>query len=346
MSHKAGETRGPRSCDRETARYPGRMAEPRAVRAADHGSHAGHSHATLNPNADKGPLTVALGLIVCFMAAEVVVGILAHSLALLSDAAHMLTDAGALLLSLIVIRLVQKPATRNLTYGFKRAEIFSAQANGVTLLVLALLIIYEGVHRLISPPKPVGLAILIVALAGIVVNLTATWALSKANRESMNIEGSFKHILTDLAAFIFTAIAAGVILATGFRRADGIAALAVAAIMLWAAYGLLRDSGRVFLEAAPEGMSVEEVGRALADHPHVASLHDLHVWEIGSGFPSLSAHLLVHQGDDCHAIRRELEKMLEERFHIQHTTLQVDHEAASDKLTIAASGALSRDAAR
>jgi cobalt-zinc-cadmium efflux system protein len=297
------------------------------VSAADHDSHAGHSHATLNPNADKRPLSVALGLIVAFMAVEVVVGILAHSLALLSDAAHMLTDAGALLLSLIVIRLVQKPAKGNLTYGLKRAEILSAQANGITLLVLALLIIYEGVHRLVSPPKPVGLAILIVALLGIVVNLAATWALSKANRESMNIEGSFQHILTDLAAFIFTAIAAGVILATGFRRADGIAALIVAGIMLWAAYGLLRDSGRVFLEGAPEGLSVDEVGRALAEHPHVASLHDLHVWEIASDFPSLSAHLLVHRGDDCHAIRRELEEMLRQRFDIEHTTLQVDHES-------------------
>jgi cobalt-zinc-cadmium efflux system protein len=301
----------------------------------DHpGGRAGHSHAALNPNADKRPLSIALALIVSFMAAEVVVGILAHSLALLSDAAHMLTDAGALFMSLIVIRLVQKPAEGNMTFGFKRVEIFSAQANGFTLLVLALLIVYEGIHRLVSPPKPEGLAILIVALVGIVVNLAATWALSKANRESMNIEGSFRHILTDLAAFIFTAIAAGVILATGFRRADGIAALVVAGIMLWAAYGLLRNSGRVFLEAAPEGISVKEVGRALAEHPHVASLHDLHVWEIGSDFPAMSAHVLVHQGDDCHAIRRELEAMLGEQFHIEHTTLQVDHSGEGQLLTL------------
>ena len=311
--------------------------------AAKDDPHGGHDHSSLNPDADKRPLTVALALIVAFMCAEVVVGIVAHSLALLSDAAHMLTDAGALLLSLIVIRLVQKPAKGNMTFGFKRAEILSAQANGVTLLVLALLIVYEGIRRLISPPQAVGLAILIVALIGIVVNLLATWALSKANRESMNIKGSFQHILTDLAAFIFTAIAAGVILATGFRRADGIAALIVAAIMLWAAYGLLRDSGRIFLEAAPEGMSVEEVGRALANHPHVASVHDLHVWEIGSDFPSLSAHVIVHEHDDCHAIRRELEQMLEERFEIDHTTLQVDHQQDAALLQISASSPASRD---
>lgn len=299
----------------------------------DHDSHAGHSHA-LNPDADRRPLSIALALIVAFMVGEVVVGVLAHSLALLSDAAHMVTDAGALVLSLVVIGLTKKPAAGNMTFGLKRTEALSAQANGVTLLVLTGLIVYEGVHRLVSPPKPQGLAILVVALVGIVVNLLATWQLSKANRESMNIRGSFQHLLTDLAAFIFTAIAAIVILTTGFRRADGIAALIVAAIMLYAAYGLLRDSGRVFLEAAPEGLKVDEIGNALASHRHVASVHDLHVWEIGSGFPSLSAHILVHPGDDCHAIRRELERMLNERFGIEHTTLQVDHQKEGELLTI------------
>ncbi len=261
------------------------------------------------------------------MAAEVVAGILAHSLALLSDAAHMLTDAGALGLSLVVIRLAARPSKGDLTFGLKRTEILSAQANGATLLVLGGLIVYEGIRRLVAPPQPQGTVILIVALAGILVNLVATWQLSKANRESMNVEGSFQHILTDLLAYTFTAVAAVVILTTGFIRADAIASLIVAAIMFRAAYGLLRNSGRVLLEAAPEGMSVTEIGDALAGHPHVSDVHDLHVWTITSGFPSLSAHVLVHPGDDCHAIRRELEQMLQRRFDIEHTTLQVDHEA-------------------
>ena len=298
-----------------------------------HGSHAGHAHA-IKEDADTKRLSVALGLIIAFMAAEIVVGILAHSLALLSDAAHMLTDAGALLMSLWVIRLVKRPAGGNLTFGLRRAEILSAQANGGTLLVLAFLIVYEGIHRLVAPPKPGGLAILVVAIVGIGVNLLATSQLSKANRESMNIEGSFQHILTDLAAFVFTAIAGAVILATGFSRADGVASLIIAAIMLRAAYGLLRDSGRVLLEAAPEGMSVPDIGQALAAHPHVESLHDLHVWSVGSEFPALSAHVLVHPGDDCHAIRRELERMLDSRFGIGHTTLQVDHASEPQLLTI------------
>jgi cobalt-zinc-cadmium efflux system protein len=150
----------------------------------------------------------------------------------------------------------------------------------------------------------------------------------------MAIEGSFQHIVTDLYAFAGTAIAAGVILGTGFDRADPIASLFVAALMLRAAYGLLKSSGRVLLEIAPQGMSVEEVGRVLVEHPHVSSVHDLHVWEIGSGFPALSAHVLVHPGDDCHAIRRELEATLHDRFGIDHTTLQVDHATEQQLLTI------------
>jgi cobalt-zinc-cadmium efflux system protein len=238
----------------------------------------------------------------------------------------MLTDAAALALSLIVIRLVARPRGGNLTFGLKRAETLSAQANGLTLLVLAMLILYGGIKRIVTPQDPGGVAMVAVALLGVAVMLIATRQLAKANRESMNVEGSFQHLLTDLVAFVLTAVAGVVILATGFREADGIAAVVIAAIMLRAAYGLLRDSGRVLLEAAPGGMSVEEIGAAIASHPHVTSVHDLHVWEIGSGFPALSAHVLVHPGDDCHAIRQELELMLVQTFEIDHTTLQVDHD--------------------
>lgn len=281
----------------------------------------------MSGHADRGKLAIALGLIVGFMLVEVVVGALVHSLALLSDAAHMLTDAGALGLSIVAIKLAKRPAKGALTYGFKRAEILSAQFNGATLLVLALLIIYEGVRRLITPPPVEGTAVLIVAVVGIFVNLAATWTLSKANRQSMNIEGSFQHLLTDLAAFIFTAIAGVIILTTGFKRADGIASLIIAAIMLKAAYGLLKASGRVFLEAAPEGIDVDAVGKALIEQDGVKEVHDLHVWEITSGLPALSAHVLVGRDADCHALRRVMEQVLHDRFEIEHTTLQVDHQA-------------------
>jgi cobalt-zinc-cadmium efflux system protein len=295
------------------------------------GPHSRHSH-TVSAETNKRRLALALGLIVAFMAGEIVVGIVAHSLALLSDAAHMVTDAGAIGLALVALALAARPAGGDLTFGLKRSEILSAQVNGATLLVLAALIVYEGIHRLIEPPSVKGWAVLGVALAGVVVNLFATWLLAKASRENMAVEGTFQHIITDLYAFIGTAVAGVIIVTTGFVRADPIASLVVAALMLRAAYGLLRDSGRVLLEMAPPGMSANEIGRALARHPNVGEVHDLHVWEIGSGFPSLSAHVLVRPGADCHGIRRELEEVLVEEFGIEHTTLQVDHEGDEGRL--------------
>jgi cobalt-zinc-cadmium efflux system protein len=294
---------------------------------------SGHSHG-VRADADRRALGFALALIVGFMGVEVVVGILASSLALLSDAAHMLTDAGAITLSLVAARLAARPAGGKMTYGLGRAEILSAQVNGATLLVLGLLIVYEGVHRLIDPPGVDALPVLAVAVAGIGVNLAAVRVLARANRESLNVEGSFQHLLTDLYAFIGTAIAAVVILTTGFDRADAIASLAVAALMLRSAYGLLKASGRVFLEAAPEGVDPVEIGHALAGYPGVVEVHDLHVWEVTSGFPALSAHVVVTQEADCHAARAALEGLLRQRFGLEHTTLQVEHQAPAKLLTI------------
>jgi cobalt-zinc-cadmium efflux system protein len=289
------------------------------------GHHHAHTHG-VSADADSRKLAIALALIAGFMCVEVVVGILADSLALLSDAAHMLTDAGALALALVAIRLARRPAAGAMTYGLGRSEIVAAAINGSTLLVLGLLFVYESVRRLIDPHPVEGAAVLIVALAGVVVNLAATWVLAGANRESLNVEGAFQHILTDLAAFIATAVAGLVILLTGYERADGIAALFVAALMLRAAYFLLRESGRVFLEAAPRGLDPEAVGRRMAAQPGVTEVHDLHIWEVTSGFPSLSAHVLVGRDSDCHGARRALERVLHDEFGIEHTTLQVDHE--------------------
>ena len=294
-----------------------------------------HEHlADASAGSDRGKLRIALGLILGLMAVEVVVGIAASSLALLSDAAHMLTDAAALALSLLAIRLAGRPAEGAMTFGWQRAGILSAQFNGATLLVLGLLIVYEGIHRLVDPPAVEGAAVLIVAVLGIGVNLAATAVLSGANRDSLNIEGSFRHILTDLAAFVFTAIAGAVILLTGFDRADGIASLVIAASMIWASYGLLLESGRIFLEAAPRGIDPEAIGRMLAARPGVYEVHDLHVWEVTSGFPAFSAHVVVDAEADCHAVRLELEHELHERFDLDHTTLQVDHRHPDELLQV------------
>ena len=288
-------------------------------------SHAGHSHGVA-ADADRGKLQIALALILAFMAAEVVTGIVANSLALLSDAAHMLTDAAAIALSLVAIRLSKRPPEGSMTFGLKRVEILSAQANGITLLVLAALIGIEGVRRLIDPPGVDGALVLVVALAGVVVNLIATAVLARANRQSLNVEGSFQHLLTDLYAFVGTAIAAAVILITGFDQADAIASLLVAGLMLRSAYGLLRDSGRVFLEASPKGLDPERIGMRMVEQPDVVEVHDLHVWEVTSEFPALSAHVMVDTDADCHRTRLALADLLEREFAIHHSTLQVEHQ--------------------
>jgi len=290
-----------------------------------HHHHHGHGHAPAGA-ADEPRLRRALALIALLMAGELAAGILAHSLALLSDAGHMLTDAGAIGFSLVAIRLARRPAKGAMTFGFRRFEILSAQANGVTLLVVAGFVVYEAIHRLVDPPHVHAGLVLAVALAGALVNVAAALTLAGADRSSLNVEGSFQHILTDLFGFVGTAVAAAVILATGFQRADPIASLAVAALMVRSGVALVRSSARIFLEAAPEDLDPELIGRALLEVPGVKEVHDLHVWEVSSGFPALSAHVLVSSDADCHRARREMEARLHRGFGLDHTTLQVDHE--------------------
>ena len=294
--------------------------------AAGHGGHGhgGHAHGVA-ADADRRWLATALALIVAFMACEVVVGLLAHSLALLSDAAHMLTDAASIGLALVAMRLAARPARGGFTYGLKRAEILSAQANGITLLLLSVWLAYEAVRRLVAPPQVTGGPVLVTALVGVVVNVVAAWSISRANRTSLNVEGAYQHILTDLYGFVATAIAGLLVLTTGFERADAIASLVVVVLMLRAGTGLVRESGRIFLEAAPAGIDPDALGERLVSRPCVVEVHDLHVWQITSGQPALSAHVLVEQAGDCHAVRRELVDLLRHDYDLTHTTLQVDH---------------------
>ncbi|HEY4412784.1 MAG TPA: cation diffusion facilitator family transporter [Gaiellaceae bacterium] len=281
-----------------------------------------HSH-----DADRRRLGVALALILALMGGEVAAGIVAHSLALLADAGHMLTDAAALAAALVAAALAARPARGAWTFGFRRAEILAAQGNGITLLLVALWIVYSATRRLISPPGVHGGIVLAVALAGVAVNLVATFVLSGADRTSLNMRGAFLHVATDLVAFVGTAIAGALVLATGWNRFDPIASLLVAALMVRASWSLLRDSGRIFLEAAPTDIDPDAVAVTLAADPDVVEVHDLHVWTVTSGFPALAAHILVSPDTDCHGARRRLEHLLEERFGLRHTTLQVDHVA-------------------
>jgi cobalt-zinc-cadmium efflux system protein len=291
-----------------------------------------HGHG-VTASSDGRLITIALTLIVGFLVFEVVMAFAGHSLALLADAGHMLTDAGALGASLLAIRLARRPASGVWTFGFKRAEVLSAQANGITLLVISALVAFEAISRLLHPVPVTGGIVVAVAAAGVVVNVAATWVLAKANRGSINVKGAFAHIVTDLYGFIGTLAAGIVIIITGFERADSIASLIVVGLMLHAAWGLLRETGQILLEAAPAGYAPGQITSAITSQPGVASVHDVHVWLITSGFPALSAHVLVRPPADCHQVRRELEQLLCERFALDHTTLQVDH-ASDEVLTI------------
>jgi cobalt-zinc-cadmium efflux system protein len=293
-----------------------------------------HPHAHVAEHADARRLGMALALIVALMVAEVVAGIAANSLALLSDAGHMLTDAVALTLALAALRLAARPPEGSFTYGMKRGEILSAQINGVTLLLLGVLIVYEGVRRLIDPPEVEGALVLVVAVVGIAVNVWAAQLLAGAERRSLNVEGAFRHVLTDLFAFVATAIAGAVILLWGLERADGVASLLIAALMLWASYGLLRESGRIFMEAAPPGLDPKLIGESLAATDGVVEVHDLHVWEVTSGMPAISAHMIVGRDVDCHQARWRAARLLADRFGVEHSTLQVEHEPGEELLQI------------
>lgn len=292
-----------------------------------------HQHVP-SSDADRRYLVGALVLLVGFMVGEVIVGIAARSLALITDAGHMLTDAGAIALALVAIRLAARPARGAFTYGLKRAEILAAQVNGITLFILVGYFIYESARRLIDPPDVEGGWVLGTALVGIVVNLLAVRLIARADRRSLNVEGAFLHVLNDLYAFIATAAAGLVVLLTGFARADAIAALVVAVLMAKAGYTLIRDSGRVFLEAAPRGLDPARIDADLHAMPGVVDVHDLHVWEVTSGFPALSVHLLVSPGLDCHERREAAEQLLAEHYGIEHTTMQVDHRGLVDELPL------------
>ena len=282
----------------------------------------GHSHV-----AGRRSLALALALIATLMVAEIVFGVIAGSLALLADAGHMLTDAAALGLALGAAAFAGRPARGRWTFGFRRLEILAAHVNGITLVIVGVVIVYTAVRRLIDPPDVRGGLVLVVALAGACVSLAATALLARPSRESLNVRGAFLHVATDLAAFAGTAAAGALVLVTGWDRFDPIASLVVSALIFWSSFVLLRESTRILLEMAPA--EPREVAEAMLAVPAVVDVHDLHVWTVGSGFPSLSAHVLVAPGADCHGIRLDLARLAAERFGLEHSTLQVEHAPAA-----------------
>ncbi|GAC1323021.1 MAG: cation diffusion facilitator family transporter [Mycobacteriales bacterium] len=291
--------------------------------------HAHRHDPVATRDADRGPLRIALALIVAFLVVEVGVAFAAHSLALLADAGHLLTDAAALAAALWAIRLSARPTCATWSYGLKRAEILSAAVNGVSLVAIAGIVAVQAVQRLRHPTEVAGGAVLVVAVLGIAVNVAATLVLARANRSSLNVEGAFRHIATDAAGFIATAAAAVVIITTGFRQADTIASLLVVGVMAYAAWGLLAVSGRVLLEGTPEGVDLDAVrGHLLAADSHVRDVHDLHAWLVTSDLPAMSAHVVVD--DSCFldghaaALLDTLQRVLIGALDVEHSTLQLE----------------------
>jgi cobalt-zinc-cadmium efflux system protein len=286
----------------------------------DHGGH-GHDHG----QASKRALAIVFVLITGFMVVEVAGGLLTGSLALLADAGHMLSDSASLGLALFAAWLAGRPPTPNRSFGYKRAEILAALANGVTLVAVSVWIFFEAYRRLQEPPEILGGWMLVVAVVGLAVNLVGALILSRSGGESLNVEGALSHVIADVLGSVGAIVAALIILLTGWRYADPLISVFIALLILGSSWKLLRDSVGILLEQAPRGLDVNEVGERMVALPGVEEVHDLHVWMITSGFPALSAHVLVAGDDDCHERRRELEQVLYRDFGIEHTTLQVDH---------------------
>ena len=294
-------------------------------------SHHRHEHAYRADS--RRALAIVLALTGVYTVCEIVGGWLTGSLALLADAGHMLGDSAALGVALVAAWLAGRPATPERSFGYRRAEILAALANGVALAVIAIWVFIEAVRRLDNPREILGGWMLAVALIGLVVNAVAAVILSRAG-DNLNVRAALRHVLADLAGSVGVAVAAVVVLTTGWEQADPIAGMAIGVLILASSWSIVRDSVSILLEATPEGIDADEVGRRMAALEGVVEVHDLHIWTITSGFPTLSAHVLVRRGDDCHLRRRELEQMLAEEFGLEHTTLQVEHVGESSGLQI------------
>lgn len=309
------------------------MSEP--TTGADEPDVAGHTHGPETwRQADRKALLVAASLTAGFMVAEAVGGLLTGSLALLADAGHMLSDSFSLFLALAAVSLAARPATARHSFGFKRAEILAALINGVLLVVVSIWVIVEAIRRLQDPVEILGPGMLAIAVAGLVVNVLAAWVLMRSGGESLNVRAALRHVLGDLAGSVGVILAAGVIIFTGWEQIDAIVSILISLLIAASAWSVLREAVDVLLESTPGEMDAEEIGMAMAAHDQVDQVHDLHVWQITSGFPTLSAHVLVGPGSDCHRVRLELEALLRGRFGIEHTTLQVDHTIAVRPLRI------------
>jgi len=294
----------------------------------DHGATAVDTHASA-AGQNQNRLLLVLGLTLAYVVAEVVGGLFTHSLALMADAGHMFTDALGLGMALAAIRFAQRPATPQKTYGFYRTEILVALANGIILVGVSAYILFEASQRLRQPPDVDAVPMLIVACGGLAVTLIGVKLLRGGAEESLNVRGAFLEVLSDMFGAIGTIAAAIVLLTTGWPYADVIASVFIGVLILPRAWGLLKSVVDVLLEAAPNGMRVEEIQAALCQVSGVHSAHDIHVWTITSGFVAMSGHVEAN-GRPSEEVLHDLQTLVRDRFGIEHATLQVESSDHAD----------------
>lgn len=292
-----------------------------------------HKHENYGTN--RTALAIALSITALMMVVEFAGGILSGSLALLSDAAHMLTDTGALALALFALWFSRRPATSEKTYGFYRFEILSALLNGSILIVIAGFIFYEAFQRIINPPEVKGMLMLGVASIGLIANLAGAFILSKGSRENLNIRAALWHIISDALSSVGVIIGGIVILFTGFFLVDPIIGFIIGILVLRGALELLMESVNILLEATPKDIDLEEVTKEIKNIECVKDIHDLHIWTITSGLRACSAHVLVADmlTSKCADISVQIKQLLHDRFNIAHATLQFESETCKECFT-------------
>ena len=283
----------------------------------------GHQHSS-GRTANARAMTIALALTGTFLVAEVIGGILTGSLALISDAAHMLTDTVGLAIALAAIKIGERPADSRRTFGYQRFEILAAAFNAIILFAVAGYILYEGYKRFIEPPQVQFGGMLVVALLGLVVNLIAMRLLDAGKQTSLNVKGAYLEVWSDMLGSLGVIAAAIIIWLTGWVWVDALVAIGIGLWVLPRTWGLLKETVNVLLEGVPEGVDLEAVATALKSVPGVRDIHDLHIWALSSDSPSLSAHLVLAEGGDGEPVRRAASDVLDQRFHITHVTLQTE----------------------
>ncbi len=289
----------------------------------------GHSHGGTIPSAagrHRKPLYIALALTLTYMTAEIVGGIWTGSLALIADAAHMGTDAGGLALALFAIYFAQKAATSQKTYGYLRTEILAALTNAVVLLLLTVYILYEAYKRFLSPPEILSGPMLAVAAVGLVVNLISMKLLSAGSSESLNVQGAYFEVLSDMLGSLGVIAAALIIMYTGWTLADPIIGAGIGLFIVPRTWTLLKQAVHILMEGVPVEVDVPSLEKALLEIPGVTAIHDLHVWTITSGTDSLTGHVVVTDMKDARAILMNAKAVLEEKFKIDHVTIQIEDE--------------------